>query len=362
MNTQEGNMPFIPGTLYTSVGSDPEIFVTDEAGEVIPAFTFLPRKLNAIGHTGGTHFHDGFQAEWTTQVGPSYPECISFLCDKVREGMLRVLKAARAQNPSATLSIASVVPIPEHMQTQYDPGYFQLGCSPSLNVYGEEPLAVEDPIQLPFRCAGWHMHFGLKSYLGSSYHQTVPDYVIPGAIRMLDRILGVMMVSLGQEYRYPERRTLYGRAGEYRYGRTLEYRVPEVLLGAHPATWNLCWDIGRRALWLGLRGLEFIWDAEDDEVRHTINKLDVAVAQKILKRNEPVMKKIIASVYGVYDYIYSHTLATIYDGIGHAIANPTDLVGNWRLDDGWAPNNNNVSPQHTWGGACGLAQQGTSKV
>jgi hypothetical protein len=266
--------------------------------------------------------------------------------------MRQVWLAAKARDPKATLSIASVVPIPEAMRTKYDPEHFQLGCSPSLNVYGEEPLHVEDPVNLPFRSAGWHMHFGLKTSMLS--YTPAPEHLIPPAIRMLDRIVGVAMVSLGQEYRYPERRTLYGRAGEYRYGNTLEYRVPEVLLGAHPATWNLCWELARQALWIGLHGLDFLWDAADDEVRHAINKLDVAVAQKILKRNEPMLRKIITRRWST-DATVTHTLATIYEGIGYAVTDPTDLVKNWRLNDTWFNHNHNSSQQHTWGGACQLA-------
>jgi len=346
---------------YTSIGSDPEIFALDEHGEVIPAFTFLPRKEAAVDHGTGTHFYDGFQAEWTTKVSTVNPQCLSLHIDRVREGMRQVWLAAKARDPKATLSIASVVPIPEAMRTQYDPEHFQLGCSPSLNVYGEEPLRVEDPVSLPFRSAGWHMHFGLKTSLIA--YASTPDHLIPAAIRMLDRIVGVAMVSLGQEYRYPERRTLYGRAGEYRYGNTLEYRVPEVLLGAHPATWNLCWELARQALWLGLHGLEFLWDAEDDEVRHAINKLDVAVAQKILKRNEPMLRSIITRRWGG-DMAVTHTLATIYEGIGYAVADPTNLVKNWRLDDTWFGHNHNSSERHTWGGVCRIAAYslGGSKV
>src|ERR1039457_7175703 len=69
---------------YTSIGSDPEIFALDKHGAVIPAFTFLPRKEAAVDHGTGTHFYDGFQAEWTTKVSPVNPECLSLHIDRVR--------------------------------------------------------------------------------------------------------------------------------------------------------------------------------------------------------------------------------------------------------------------------------------
>jgi hypothetical protein len=175
---------------------------------------------------------------------------------------------------------------------------------------------------------------------------------------MLDRIVGVGMVTFGQAYPYPDRRRLYGRAGEFRHHHTLEYRVPEVILGAHPSTWNLWWDLARVALWLGIQGLEFLWDAEDDEVRYAINKSDVPLARKILERNERMLRMVVEKVvYSVPDHV-QHTLATIYEGIDVAVARPTDIEGNWKLGKPWSIHNNASSEDTTWNGACNIMTRG----
>lgn len=195
------------------------------------------------------------------------------------------------------------------------------------------------------------MHMGIGGTNIDGPDQTIPKEKIHSAVRMMDRVIGVAGVTFGQAYRYPERRTMYGRAGEYRYGITLEYRVPEVLMLAHPATWNLLWDLGRLSMWLGLRGMDFLWDAEDDEVRQAINKSDVTLAGKLLRRNEPLLRRMIETVYPrISEPQVSFTLATLYDGIGVAVEDPTAMEANWLLDGVWASHNH--SPGTTWMSCC----------
>ena len=352
--------------LRMTLGADPEIFVVDANDVVIPAFTFLPPKTDPSksARYGGLQFYDGFQAEWTTALSTGNPQCLSYHVDHVQDGMRLVLAAARAKNPDAKLSIASVVPIPRDMIHQYDERHFELGCSPSENAYGEEPLVVEDPKMLPFRSAGWHMHMGLGG-MKDAPDTNIPKHKIHSAVRMMDAVLGVIGVTFGQNYPYPERRTLYGRAGEYRYKTTLEYRVPEVLMGAHPATWNLLWDLGRMACWLGLAELNFLWDAEEDEIRHAINKSDVPVALKILKRNETMLGKMLERIYYFYDKTsdLTHSLDTIYGGIDEAVVAPTDVATNWYLngnDNRWITHNG--LPGTTWASACTQWEHFKTKV
>ena len=339
-------------SIRTTLGADPEVFAVDAAGVVIPAFTWLPPKIAAARFATGTMFYDGFQAEWTVDPATrSNPQCLCYHADHLQTGMKTVRDAVRRLHPDARLSVASVVPILPEMFEKYDPEHFQLGCSPSKNAYGEEPLRAGDAAQLPFRSAGCHMHMGIGGTDTDGPDQTIPKEKIHSAVRMMDRVIGVAGVTFGQAYRYPERRTMYGRAGEYRYGITLEYRVPEVLMLAHPATWNLLWDLGRLSMWLGLRGMDFLWDAEDDEVRQAINKSDVTLAGKLLRRNEPLLRRMIETVYpGISEPQVSFTLATLYDGIGVAVEDPTAMETNWLLDGVWARHNH--SPGTTWMSCC----------
>lgn len=318
---------------FTTVGSDPEIFAVDASGTVIPAFTYLPPK-----GPGVTRFFDGFQAEWTTAPG----QCIGYQMDHVRTGLLDVRTAARAVDPTAKLSTASVVDIPSGWLDTIPREHFKLGCAPSENVYGEEPLRPDTPELIPYRSAGWHMHFGFKtqvSEVGWDEKSKIPELskeTIHRTVRLLDQILGVAMVPFGTKYYDPRRREMYGRAGEYRYGRTLEYRVPEVLLGAHPVTWNLFWDLGRQTAWLGLKNLAFIWEADDDEVRCAINEGNTKVAIRILQHNEKILRRILNKCYEE-PILTKAALRAIYEGIDSVVARPLDIEGNWWLDRVWLP-------------------------
>jgi hypothetical protein len=331
--------------FVTTVGTDPEIFVVGESGEVIPAFEFLPDKDHAVSIKGEdqdrTCFYDGFQAEWTTRSGLG---CLGYLTDDVRDGLKQVYNLARKHNPKATLSYRSVINLPPDAIEKYDRSRFVLGCEPSMSAYGEASITVEDPASLGYRSAGWHMHF--KPYGGAFTRTEGPDEPLSfhnkfvknrtiASIKNLDAVLGVALTSFGQGYHDPRRRTLYGRAGEFRAKHTIEYRVPDVLLGAHPTTFNLFWDLGRLAWRLGLGDMGFLWNADEDEVREAINESNVTLAQKILKRNEVMLRRMLGYTYGVGDSKHPPVikgLEAIYDGIAAIVETPTDVVKNWRLD------------------------------
>lgn len=348
--------------LSTTIGSDPEIFCVDKQGDVIPAWEYLPDKENQLLisgtlYNGSGTFYDGFQAEWTT---PAEVGCLGFLTDHIYHGMSRVLYEARKKNPDAKLSYKSVIDIPESVAARTPRERWALGCSPSKNVYNEHPLQVESPHLLPFRFAGWHMHFrptitnnGTDRFENPRLFAITPP-MAKRAVRMLDKVLGVASVSFGASFTDRRRREYYGRAGEYRLGKTLEYRVPDVIIGAHPATFNLLWDIARKAMILGFKDMEFIWDSDDAETRGTINEYDVISARKILKRNEQVFKYIMHSTYGDTPPI-RHGWNVIYNGIESVIADPTNLEHNWYLSPGrlgtWGfeTGNPRKNPDQRWG-------------
>lgn len=309
-----------PGERWMYIGTDPEVFAVDPSGAVIPAFVYLGPKDTGV--VGPQAFYDGFQAEWTTSAST----CLGHQTDYVRAGMQRVLLAAQKVCGAAKLSHRSVVDIafdPEFSKDRY-----QLGCSPSMNAYDEPSVLVGSPELLPFRSAGWHMHFCQNDDNGR--YLALSKETAAKIIRLEDAILGTALVSFGQGYHDVRRRLMYGRAGEYRFGKTLEYRVPEVLMGCHPATWNLFWDLGRAVYWLGLRGFDFIWDAEPDEVRSAINNSDVALAQKILHRNLVVLEGMLTIPYGPEPAKVA--VNAILAGVDSIVADPTNLAHNWWLD------------------------------
>lgn len=330
----------ITGAACTS-GADPEIFAVDADGVVIPAFTYLPPKeaglplpADRYRSTAGSAFYDGFQAEFTVAAS----SCHGFLTDYVRWGLQKVWREAQKVNPSARLTIHSVVPIPRNIRKSVDPAHMKLGCSPSKNVYNEPPLAVPAPEDLESRFAGAHMHFG------SGDGKKISDEVLHRTVRFLDAVAGVASVALGEGYNCPERRRFYGRAGEYRfhqyvpYGSSarLEYRVPDTVILSHPAIFNLMWDLTRVVWRMGMAGLNFLWDASEEDIRTAINDYDVKLARQILTNNLPMFRKIITKANPQWgcsdkDYVESSEKA-FFGGIGSIVRVPDDVVGNWMLE------------------------------
>lgn len=309
-----------PHYYNPTIGTDPEVFVTDANGHVLPAFQFLPAKDFTV--FGPQRFYDGFQAEFTTN---SSLQCLGVLTDEIHMGLRHILSAARKHDPNAKLSLASVLDIDSYFtDPSIEKHHFALGCAPSRNAYNEDPLSLDDPRRLPFRFAGWHMHFRQP-------FAPWPEEVLTRTVRTLDNILGVAMVSALAGYTDPRRRQFYGRAGEYRFGNTLEYRVPDVAMGAHPAIFNLLWDLGRQAFHLGRQGFGFLWVADENEVRTCINTYDVPLARRILQQNMKMLQRFFKYCY-VSDLEQSLALQIILEGMDVLIADPWNLEKNWKLD------------------------------
>lgn len=341
--------------LTTSyAGADPEIFAVDTHGTVIPSFEFMPSKKAPIISAGmGEAYYDGFQSEFTVVPGT----CHGYLTDRVRHGLQMVWNAAKAKSKGATLTIDSAVPVSREMMAGVDPEHLALGCAPSCNAYGEERIAVPEAIETPWRYAGCHLHYGTSS--------VTPANVVD-VVKFMDATAGVLNVAMGGKYNIPERRRYYGRAGEFRYHPSpteipyghsaaeltyiprLEYRVPDTILLAHPGTFQFFADMARMFLRMACGGYNFLWHADEGDVRIAINDNDVTLARKILERNIKMLRGVSERNYGA-NLDATHVLnAVCFEGIEAVLRDPRDVVENWMLaassttsdvqnDDVWGP-------------------------
>src|SRR5271166_2284739 len=95
-------------------GGDPECFVKDGKGKVIPAFKFLKKKEELMNSPDPkeqvnfkyhqTPYIDGFQAEWC--IPPA--RCLDSYNMSFGGGLEALLRAARGYDASAKLSIDSI--------------------------------------------------------------------------------------------------------------------------------------------------------------------------------------------------------------------------------------------------------------
>jgi hypothetical protein len=316
-------------SIGMSLGTDPEVFVVDETGEVIPAWEFAPKK----GKGNGQCYWDGFQAEFTVHAG----NCLALMADSLQKGLAQTLQTARKQFPKAKLSLDNVLEVSPQVLKACKDEHAALGCDPSENIYGAKGKAVLDGRKLPMRFAGGHMHFGV----GRQMPKTTEAIV-----KTLDAIVGVSGVSLAAGIDSAVRRQFYGLAGEYRLpAHGIEWRTLSNFWLTHPGIMHLVFDLGRECVRLGHGGLRYLWEADEQEVQDIINGNDVQAARKLLDRNKDML-------YGVFRHIYNNghggtmysiscedvakaAVRTVMNGVEVAVADPKDIEKNWHLAGGW---------------------------
>lgn len=330
------------------IGSDPEIFVVNAKGIIIPAFSFLPAEnerkyIPELAKVDTWPFWDGFQAEFN--VPQKY--CHAWLVDQIQAGLGAVYRAARKHNPKAQLSYKSVLDIPYEMMQAVQDVHAELGCSPSLNVYGEtKPIDIPNPRDLAIRFAGFHIHYG---------YGKKPKAEIAARVRAIDKIAGVVSVSVLAGLEDVRRRAFYGRAGEYRLPKHgLEYRALSSTVMVHPLVTHFFLDLARFSSHLVQLKLDQLWDVPggDAQVQHIMNDYDVDEARKLMKLNRPMLESMVDITYGLtgsspsYDSSgklkkrFEWLKALMFEGAKEHV--PLDMTKNWYLDN----------PTTFWGTHC----------
>lgn len=337
---------------FTS-GSDPEIFVTDGNGKVIPAFKFLRHKNKATTGNNESYsdstapaFWDGFQAEFLTKSA----SCLAYQVDSVQAGLKDVLKEARKFDPGAKLSIANVCELRLETLQDLPEEFVALGCMPSFNIYSDEtPIQIDDPRMLPFRFAGAHIHLGCDKGKWGSY--------FPAMVRALDRVIGLISVGISGELESPIRRQFYGRAGEYRTpSHGLEYRtLSTTTMLSHPAVWHFVVDMARVVAGAGAHGvMDALWEGDQQEIREIINNLDVKGARRVIEKNKKVFEGLVDYKYNGYYDSSPNTSKFAYqlvmEGLPSVVKDPTDVEGNWKLGGGWISHSDAAGCN--WSSAC----------
>ncbi len=324
------------------IGFDPEIFVEDDQGQMIPAFQFLGGKDNPGRTPGGTKevnsefacfrdtggntmYWDGFQAEYTTT--PHFS--LDLATDSLASGLRGIRDAARAKFPNARLSLRSVFDLSQETLETACEEHVAFGCMPSINAYG---LAVNMPPAryVSFRSAGGHIHLGL----GAMDRETA----IP-LVKSLDNILGVACVSLFANIDNPRRRIMYGLPGEFRLPtHGVEYRPLSNAWLSHPFITHLVIDLARKAAMLSRHGLSDVWEANEEETVDTIITCNVPQAQQILTRNKEVFGRLLQASYSWgSDSDIEKMFSIFMEGLETVIADPSDFDVNWGMnaDDPW---------------------------
>jgi hypothetical protein len=189
-----------------SWGCDPEAFFQRE-GQIIGSERVIPRK--GMRFPWGKIVRDGVQFEFNPRAGHDLLHYMSALI----VGLSRELE----KHPDVTICYDGLVEVSETELDQLSIESKVLGCMPSYNFYGVQPITV-DPLTYRKRSSGGHIHMGLPYTLMAHRQNLVP---------LCDIFIGNTAVLLDRDPGAAERRENYGRAGEYRLPRHgLEYRTP----------------------------------------------------------------------------------------------------------------------------------------
>ena len=351
------------------VGADPEIFVVNGAGVVIPAFAFLGDQVKGKAgsseptrlpygvrgmipektplHTEYYSLHnDGFQAEFTVR----HDTCLAYVVDHIQFGLKALLSAAKEFDPTATLVPDPIVEIPEELLLAAPPKYLQMGCAPSLNVSGIHGEAVADGKALPIRFAGSHVHIGLPSVAS----RKTPN--LERIVMAMDCIAGVMSVALFGGKNERLRRNYYGLPGEYRLPKHgIEYRALSAAMLRHPVYYHLLVDAARFAMRMGDQDLmKHWWTTPIESVVSCMRTGTKKFAREIIAR-EPVFMEFLQKRYHSYrEGICSYEVADNLLGIllGKKKIKDVGFVGNWKLDQSASFENENRWMPHSDGPNC----------
>lgn len=265
------------------LGSDPEIFVENRNGDMIPAFEFLPAKEEAVKtEEGESVYYDGFQAEFSVKPSKDIKEVMT----SIKYGLVKLLERARAKDKKAKLCTRNVVEVDMDYMASLPYHLTEFGCMPSFNIY-DISGKKEEGCKVPYRFAGGHIHFGLGDHS--------PE-LVNRVMRALDAIVGVAGVSLFENFDWNVRREYYGLGGEFRLP-----VYPNGALGLEYRTLSNAWiinrelahdmfDLARKIVGYAASGKEVSVDT--GEVIETILVCDADKARKILERNKHVLDEV----------------------------------------------------------------------
>lgn len=192
-----------------TVGCDPELFIR-VGRRVVGSEKAIPDEgLDIAGYTYGTSckiIQDGVQVE----LNPAPNHCRANLGNDIKSSFLALKK--QLDEKGMKIDMRQVVKIQKKELESLSENNRQLGCGPSLNLYGKEPIKV-NPKTYRIRSAGGHLHFGILAD---------PKKIVP----LFDFFVGNTCVRIDRDMSQLVRRLNYGRASEHRLPpHGIEYRT-----------------------------------------------------------------------------------------------------------------------------------------
>lgn len=191
--------------MYFTIGSDPEVLLTD-GKRFVSAIGKLPgTKQNPYPTSFGAVHVDNVTAEINIHPATSSQEW--------EQNMLNALLGLEDMVQSEGLCTSNQS-VGKYSDSDLEhPDAHEAGCDPDVNAYSQMWNCVPALQATKFRCAGGHIHIGTELTAGD----------MEQLAKVLDLMVSLPMLGVD----HPMRRNLYGGAGAFRpksYG--MEYRTP----------------------------------------------------------------------------------------------------------------------------------------
>lgn len=282
-------------------GCDPEILVRNPNGQLVEATEIVPaegikRTWNEFHYPGianpvpNNHwrqktklipvlFPDGVQLEFNTNAF----DCIAYTVNSIAHSMTLLKKDILPQT-GHTLDFKTKAEFLTNEQWEkLTPRGKQLGSLPSMNAYGHPPLMIDEKNE-KLRTGAGHIHIGFE---GNTKWNEKLDLLA----KIHDRIVAIPSILLDIDSGNVLRRTMYGRAGEYRIQpHGFEYRtLSNFWLTSGPLA-GFVFGASRLAMAIynrELKGEDMMGmiNIPDDVVQEVINNNDVPKALELFQNN-----------------------------------------------------------------------------
>jgi len=190
------------------IGADPEVFLRDSKGSIIPSIGLLGGSKNAPRDIGiGSVQEDNVLAEFNIKPAKSKAEFV--------QSILSVMSEMGKLVDPLKIDIRASHTFDMNVLQKYGDAAFRFGCDPDMNAWLFDYNTPPDPHAVGgLRSAGGHIHIGMD--MGDDEEKFM-------LAATMDIFLGIPSVLLDDDM---ERRKLYGKAGAFRlkpYG--IEYRT-----------------------------------------------------------------------------------------------------------------------------------------
>jgi hypothetical protein len=225
------------------IGQDTEFFCFDTVkGHCVPAHSLgIDKKKTSVDYYG-SYFRDGYAIEINSPASSCRAgiwENLARVVAKVKYVLPKHIKLIT--DPVTNIDLEELKSAPDDLKI--------LGCNPTFDAYAQREKSVNvDPMTLPFRTTGAHMHYSFNA----SENYELGDLGL--FAKYCDLVIGLPFTIIYGDDKEFKRRSLYGTAGEFRsqkyekdyMGKPItgfEYRVLSSRLYHHPAVFGLFYGI-----------------------------------------------------------------------------------------------------------------------